>query len=162
MLKLASRPWPPPPLSVISNSLEVSPYILRVWGSLTLGLPHWRLTYSYASYRLRGSLALELSLWGSLTHMGIDTIDPSYLQHKSLFNYCFVNGVCPSVWRKAVIFPISKSGISNKQISGNYIKLKWLTLHMQVTGQGPRPREGGREGRVSKPRLLVPSVIRRL
>ena len=59
--------------------------------------------------------------------VGIDSIDPSYLQHKSiinflvyLFNYCFENGVCPSAWRKAVIFPIPKSGMSNRHIPGSY------------------------------------------
>ena len=59
--------------------------------------------------------------------VGIDSIDPSYLQHESvinflvcLFNYCFENGVCPSAWKKAVIFPIPKSGMSNKHIPGSY------------------------------------------
>ena len=59
--------------------------------------------------------------------VGIDSIDPSYLQHKSiinflvyLFNYCFENGVCPSAWRKAVIFSIPKSGMSNRHIPGSY------------------------------------------
>ena len=54
--------------------------------------------------------------------VGIDSIDPSYLQHESiisflvyLFSYCFENDVCPSAWRKAVIFLIPKSGMSNKQ-----------------------------------------------
>ena len=59
--------------------------------------------------------------------VGIDSIDPSYLQHESvinflvyLFNYCFENGVWPSAWRKAVIFPIPKSGVSNRHIPGSY------------------------------------------
>ena len=59
--------------------------------------------------------------------VGIDSIDPSYLQHEStisilvyLFNYCFENSVCPSAWRKAVIFLIPKSGMSNKHVPGNY------------------------------------------
>ena len=65
--------------------------------------------------------------------VGIDSIDPSYLQHESiiyflvyLFNHCFENGVCPSAWRKAVIFPILKSGMSNKHIPGSYRAYKVL------------------------------------
>ena len=48
-------------------------------------------------------------------------IDPSYLNHDSiinlllsLFNHCLLKGGCPAVWKRALIFPIHKSGQSNK------------------------------------------------
>ena len=54
--------------------------------------------------------------------LGIDNIDPSYLNHNSiidfllsLFNHCLLKGGCPAAWKKALIFPIHKSGQSNKR-----------------------------------------------
>jgi len=76
----------------------------------------------------------------------IDGIDPSYLQHKLIilvyvFNYCFENGVCPSAWRKAAIFPIPKSGMSNKHIPGNYRGLSLqstvLKLYTSILNRHP-------------------------
>ena len=69
--------------------------------------------------------ALKMALTNKA--VGIDRFDPSYLQHESIINflvylfiYCFENGMCPSAWRKVVIFPIPKLGMSNKHIPGNY------------------------------------------
>ena len=49
--------------------------------------------------------------------LGIDNIDPSYLNHDSiidfllsLFNHCLLKGGCPAAWKKGLIFSIHKSG----------------------------------------------------
>ena len=43
--------------------------------------------------------------------------------------------VCPSAWRKAVIFPIPKSGMSNKHVPGNYrgISLQSAVLNLYTS-----------------------------
>ena len=52
--------------------------------------------------------------------LGIDNIDPSYLNHDSiiefllsLFNHCLLKGGCPAAWKKTLIYPIHKSGQLN-------------------------------------------------
>ena len=66
--------------------------------------------------------------------LGIDNIDPSYLNHDSiidlLFNHCLLKGGCPAAWKKALIFPIHKSGQSNKRDPLSYRGISAEAIHI--------------------------------
>ena len=78
-----------------------------------------------------------------INSIGVDSLDPSYLNHEALiaflvsfFNHCFISAKCPTAWKRAIIFPIPKRNSVNYcgiSLQSTVLKLFIYILNKRLT-----------------------------